>query len=209
MSDVFHRTELAIELSSQLLNPPLSSAVKSGLFLAAPRRTGKSTFLVADLVPALENAGALVIYVDLWLDIDQEPAEVITEAITAVIKGRKGVIKRLAEVLRSVDGISAAGMLSVSVQGPGGLAANVSITDALLALSEDTKRMIVLVIDEAQHAITTVAGSKSLFSLKAAKRMNWDVFNRITREWLPTPSVVHPWANVRFAVTTQGKSRVR
>jgi len=46
-------------------------------------------------------------------------------------------------------------------------------------------------------------------SQKAAKRMNWDVFNRLAREWLPTPRVVHPWPNVRFAATTQGKSRVR
>jgi len=46
-------------------------------------------------------------------------------------------------------------------------------------------------------------------SQKASKRMNWDTFNRITREWLPTPRVVHPWPSVRFAATTQGKSRVR
>lgn len=46
-------------------------------------------------------------------------------------------------------------------------------------------------------------------SQKAAKRMNWDVFNRLAREWLPTPRVVHPWPNVRFAATTQSKSRVR
>jgi hypothetical protein len=31
----------------------------NGLFLAAPRRTGKSTFLQADLMPALEAAGAV------------------------------------------------------------------------------------------------------------------------------------------------------
>ena len=46
-------------------------------------------------------------------------------------------------------------------------------------------------------------------SQKAAKRMNWDLFNRLARKWLPTPRVVHPWPNVRFAATTQGKSRVR
>jgi RNA-directed DNA polymerase len=46
-------------------------------------------------------------------------------------------------------------------------------------------------------------------SQKAAKRMNWDVFNRLAREWLPTPRVVHPWPSERFAATIQGKSRVR
>lgn len=46
-------------------------------------------------------------------------------------------------------------------------------------------------------------------SQKAAKRMNWDAFNRLAREWLPTPRVVHPWPSVRFAATIHGKSRVR
>ena len=45
-------------------------------------------------------------------------------------------------------------------------------------------------------------------SQKTAKRMNWNVFNRIVRAWLPTPRVVNPRPGVRFAATTQGKSRV-
>jgi len=37
--------------------------------------------------------------------------------------------------------------------------------------------------------------------------MNWDRFDRLAREWLLTPRVVHPWPSVRFAATVQGKSR--
>ena len=49
--EVFHRLELAARLVADLLEPPAASPVRSGLFLAAPRRTGKSTFLIAALVP--------------------------------------------------------------------------------------------------------------------------------------------------------------
>jgi len=45
----------------------------NGLFLAAPRRTGKSTFLQGDLTPALQQAGVEVVYVDLWADTRRDP----------------------------------------------------------------------------------------------------------------------------------------
>ena len=45
----------------------------SGLFLTAPRRTGKSTFMREDLVPALKDRGVLTTYVDLWEDRQRDP----------------------------------------------------------------------------------------------------------------------------------------
>ena len=54
--------------------------------------------------------------------------------------------------------------------GPG---ADVSLSAALAALSDEVKRPAVLVIDEAQHAITTENGYNALFALKAAR----DEFN--------------------------------
>ena len=77
MDDVYHRPALAHDLVLRLLDPPPVSAVRSGLFLAAPRRTGKSTFLKADLVPALEGAGARTLYIDLWEDLQRDPADVV------------------------------------------------------------------------------------------------------------------------------------
>ena len=65
---IFHRVALADDLAARLLAAPSTSASGSGLFLAAPRRTGKSTFLREDLRPALERRGATVIYADLWAD---------------------------------------------------------------------------------------------------------------------------------------------
>jgi hypothetical protein len=43
------------------------------------------------------------------------------------------------------------------------------LTTALAALSDESKKIIVLMIDEAQHAITTDEGVAALFALKAAR----------------------------------------
>ena len=94
---VFHREAMAKDLAGKLLKPAATSASGSGLFLAAPRRTGKSTFVREDLRPALEAAGAIVIYVDLWEDRKADPGEVIISAVRSELAKREGVIARLAK----------------------------------------------------------------------------------------------------------------
>ena len=82
MDKFFHRTALAEQMARQLLNPGvLDEGLRSGLFISGVRRTGKTTFLQTDLVPALETAGALVIYVDLWSNTQANPAALVHSAI--------------------------------------------------------------------------------------------------------------------------------
>ena len=97
----------------------------------------------------------------------------IFEVIASALSKEDGALARLTDVLRKIDSVSAGGLLSVSVKGPDETQAYVSMTDALIALSDEIEQVIVLIIDEAQHAIATKAGSRSLFSLKAAR----DAFN--------------------------------
>ena len=54
----FPRTALAQHLVQALQGKALLGDAHNGLFLAAPRRTGKTTFLQGDLRPALQAAGA-------------------------------------------------------------------------------------------------------------------------------------------------------
>lgn len=163
---VFHRTYLAKAWAEKILKPSATSASGSGLFLAAPRRTGKSTFVREDLRPALEAASAIVIYVDLWEDKKADPGEIIIASVKAELSKREGVIKRLAKS-SGMDKVSVGGM-SFSLDRVG-LAKGVSLSAALAALSDETKQLIVMVIDEAQHAITSTAGGDALFALKAAR----------------------------------------
>jgi hypothetical protein len=59
---------------------------RAGQFLAAPRRTGKSTFLRRDLVPLLRARGLHTIYVDLWSDRAADPGLLIADALAADLR---------------------------------------------------------------------------------------------------------------------------
>jgi hypothetical protein len=163
---IFHRQALADDLANRLLAAPATSASASGLFLAAPRRTGKSTFLREDLRPALEQRGAVVIYADLWADRAADPGEVIIAAIRQVLSRREGVIARLARS-SGLDKVSVGGLAFTLDKV--GLARGISLSAALSALSDDAQTMTVLIVDEAQHAITSEQGAHALFALKAAR----------------------------------------
>ena len=164
--NVFHRPELARSLADKILHVAVGSASASGIFLAAPRRTGKSTFVREDLRPALEAADALVLHVDLWANPAANPGAVIVGAVRAMLAERDGVIQRLAK-RAGLSGMNVAGV-QFDLERVG-LDRDVSLADALAALSDDSGKIIVLIIDEAQHAITTPEGSEALFALKAAR----------------------------------------
>jgi hypothetical protein len=166
--DFFHRTALAQAYANEALDTSLGRS--GGLFLAAPRRTGKSTFVRQDLVPALEALDARVIYVDLWSDKTKDPALLLANAVRAELKKDDGAVAKFARKA----GLS---KFNIGALGNGlsfdlsqlGLSADASLADALGALSKVHGQMIVLVIDEAQHALTTTEGMNALFGLKAAR----------------------------------------
>jgi hypothetical protein len=39
-------------------------------------------------------------------------------------------------------------------------------------------------------------------------RFSWERMRTLADDFLPQPKILHPWPNVRFAVTTQGGSRM-
>jgi len=167
MPEIFyHRPELATRLSKLIMQISVGSSASSGVFLAAPRRTGKSTFAREDLRPALEKAGAIVLYADLWQDLTKDPGLVIVDAIREAVGRSDGFITRLAKS-SGIEKVVVGG-LNFSLDKIG-LGKDIDLTTALVALSEESQKLIVLMIDEAQHAITTEAGVAALFALKAAR----------------------------------------
>jgi hypothetical protein len=164
---VFHRPELARKLVQQILQVGVGSAAGSGVFLSAPRRTGKSTFVREDLRPAFEAEGALVVYVDLWANPPADPGDAIVQAIRSALQGQDGVLLRLARSA-GLSKFSVGGAMQFDLDRVG-LGATVPLTEALVALSDEIAAMIVLVVGEAQHAMTSDAGIAALFALKAAR----------------------------------------
>jgi len=167
LPEVFHRPKLALQIASQMLAAGIGGAASSGIFLAAPRRTGKSTFVREDLRPAFEQAGALVVYADLWTNPTADPGTVIVSAIRGALAESDGVVARLAKVT-GLSKVAIGGAIHFDLERVG-LGKDVSLTDALVALSDESQKIVVLIIDEAQHAITSDAGNATLFALKAAR----------------------------------------
>ena len=163
----FPREALAQELVAALRGQAVFGDAHNGLFLAAPRRTGKSTFLQADLKPALEAAGAVVTYVDLWADPRRDPGFLIADAIARALAPRLGVVSRAAKAV-GLESVTIAGALKIDVSKIGRID-GVTLPDALRALHEAAKAPVALVVDEAQHALTSEAGEATMSALKSAR----------------------------------------
>ena len=163
----FPRTALANELVVALQGKAGFSDAHNGLFLAAPRRTGKTTFLRGDLRPALEAAGIVVVYVDLWADAARDPGQLIAEAIGKALQPHLGVVARTAKNA-GLEKVNLAGWLHVDTRKIGQVD-GLTLVDALKALNETAGKPVALIIDEAQHALTSQAGETAMSALKSAR----------------------------------------
>jgi hypothetical protein len=163
----FSRETLAQQLVAALRGQTVFGDAHNGLFLAAPRRTGKSTFLQADLKPALEAAGAVVAYVDLWADSRRDPGSLIADAVARALAPRLGLVSRAAKAA-GLESVTIAGALKIDATKIGKID-GVTLPDALRALHEAAKAPVALIVDEAQHALTSEAGEATMSALKSAR----------------------------------------
>ncbi|CAN7536330.1 ATP-binding protein [Acidovorax sp. LjRoot118] len=170
--DLFHRPALAEQMAKQLLEPGLlDQGLRSGLFLSGLRRTGKTTFLRQDLIPALEAKGAIVIYVDLWADTKADPATLVHAAIRRALADLQtpasGVLGRLAR-LKGVD-VGAAGFKFGFQLNEVGAKGGVTLAQALTEVIELARTDLVLIVDEVQQALAGDDGAQMLLAIKAAR----------------------------------------
>ena len=163
---LFHRPKLAQQYVDSLEGRSIVDA-RSGLFLAAPRRTGKTTFVREDLLPTLVMRGFTPVYVDLWTDRAQDPALLISGAIQAKLQEFSSVIQKLAQHVGTAQ-MSLFGTISLGLKQPV-LPSSLPLAEALEALAIAAETPVALVIDEAQHALSTNAGLNAMFALKAAR----------------------------------------
>ncbi|WCM92779.1 AAA family ATPase [Acidovorax sp. NCPPB 2350] len=163
----YHRTVLAQQLVQSLQGRSLLGDAHNGLFLAAPRRTGKSTFLQGDVAPALQQAGVEVVYVDLWADTRRDPGTLIAEAIAKALQSHLGLVARAARKA-GVKGVKVAGALDIDISKIGQVE-GMTLVDALRSLHQAAGRAVALIIDEAQHALTSEAGEAAMTALKSAR----------------------------------------
>ena len=163
----YPRSALARDLVAALQGKALLGDAHNGLFLAAPRRTGKSTFLQGDLAPALLAAGVEVVYVDLWADPRRDPGALIAEAIARALQPHLGLVARAAKKA-GVKGVKLAGALDIDTSKIGQVD-GLTLVEALRTLQQQAGRPVALIIDEAQHALTSEAGEAAMTALKSAR----------------------------------------
>lgn len=172
MSTVFHRPLLAAQMTRQLLQPgALDEAFRSGLFLSGTRRIGKTTFLLNDLIPALEQAGAVVIYVDLWTDPQASPARLVHAAVRRTLGELQTPASGLIEKLKQLRGgdIAVLGFKFGFKLDSLGQADGPTLAQAFTEVVDQAGTDVVLIIDEVQHAMSSEDGNQMLFALKAAR----------------------------------------
>lgn len=162
----FHRPELARSVCDSLQGKGIKDA-RSGLFLAAPRRVGKTTFLREDVIPEAASRGWVTVYVDLWENKKLDPATLIAEAIKVELARHEGVVTKLARASK-LDKISVMGTLALDFSRPG-LPVNVTLAHALGLLRQMAKAPVLMIVDEAQHALSTGDGINAMFALKSAR----------------------------------------
>lgn len=170
--DFYQRRDLADQMAKQLIHPgALDQGLRSGLFLAGLRRTGKTTFLQQDLIPALEAMGALVIYVDLWADTKADPATLVHAAIRKALedlqKPGSGVLDRLKR-LKGLD-IGAVGLKFGFQLNDVGQKGGPTLAQALTEVVDLAKTDVVLIVDEVQQALSGDEGNQMLLAIKAAR----------------------------------------
>lgn len=163
----YPRQTLAAQLVQALQGKALLGDAHNGLFLAAPRRTGKSTFLQGDLAPALRQAGVEVVYVDLWADTRRDPGNLIAEAIAQALQAHLNVVARTAKKV-GLKSVKVAGSLDIDTSKIGHID-GLTLVDALRSLHQAAGRPVALIIDEAQHALTSEAGEVTMTALKSAR----------------------------------------
>ncbi|AAN69697.1 MULTISPECIES: hypothetical protein [Pseudomonas] len=163
---LLRRNQLATALAQDLAGESLVD-YSSGMFLAAPRRTGKSTFLNNDFIPECVQRGWLPVYVDLWSDRDAAPAQLISGAIGTALARFEGALARTAKKA-GIDKINLLRTLSWDFTRPQ-LPAGTTLAQALAVLHQVSGQLVVLIIDEAQHALNSEDGLNAMFALKAAR----------------------------------------
>lgn len=163
----YPRSTLAAQLADALLGKIVFTDAHNGLFLAAPRRTGKSTFLQSDLKPELAQRGVTVVYLDLWADQRRDPGTLIAEAIARALQPHLGRVARTAKKA-DLNAVSLGGWLNIDTSKIGTLE-GATLPDALRALVETSETPVALIVDEAQHALTSEAGERAMAALKSAR----------------------------------------
>jgi hypothetical protein len=143
-------------LAQQIIGS-FEAGLQHAVTIFAPRRKGKTTFVMRDLIPLVRERGFLVATADLWLDRDN-PERVIVRALQEAIFGTGTVRKSLMRFMRPGPVVASvragAGVDGGSLEAEFAHDQGMDLHELFLRFRLLGKGKALLIIDEVQHLAT-------------------------------------------------------
>ncbi|MBI3145248.1 MAG: ATP-binding protein [Pseudogulbenkiania sp.] len=129
----------------------LTAGLSSALTLFAPRRMGKTEFLVKDLLPLAESNGWRVFYFSFMEDDAGEIAKAFPAALADFAQSGRWIAKTVSKIAGRVKIKGTFGPASVeAMQGPAAATATPTVSGTIATLAQQ-KRPVLLLLDEIQE----------------------------------------------------------
>lgn len=149
--------------------------ITSNIALIAPRRKGKTLFLLSDLAPQAETHAYIPIYASLWQNMDS-PHEGLIDALDEAVRtiSNKSVLKRLfdAKIKKATVSNELLGKMDIEFSGtpqkaqPDDLMRLDRLIGELVRLAKD--KTVLLMVDEIQHLSTSASFDPLAHALRTA-----------------------------------------
>ena len=165
----FPRAAFAHKLVEQL-----DMGLASRLTLVAPRRKGKTEFLLFDLAPAAEKADYEVVYASLWGNVNA-PQQSVLDALRMAVEGRREQRSATAKILAAavnrvkIDAMGIGAELEFADSAMGASGGDLAAVDrAIDELSPGDGSKLLLIFDEIQHLATDKAFTPLIYALRTS-----------------------------------------
>ena len=165
----FPRDAFALKIVEQL-----DMGLASRLTLVAPRRKGKTEFLLFDLAPAAEKAGYEVVYASLWGNVNA-PQQSILEALRMAVESRRERQSVTSKMLTTavnkvkVDAMGIGAELEFADRATNASGGDLAALDrAIDEISTNYDAKLLLILDEIQHLATHQAFAPLIYTLRTS-----------------------------------------
>ena len=157
----------------------LNAGLVTSTTIFAPRRAGKTSFLLKDLTPAAESAGYIVVYADLW-QTKLSPGVSIVRALEQALEPKTAVDSLVAKFNTPIKKLKAkAAVAGTTLEGEIELGDASKKIQTEIALQIDAliealckKKPVLLLIDEAQELAKTKEHEAVATALRTAITKN-------------------------------------
>lgn len=153
----------------------MDSGLVSRIAIFAPRRKGKTWFVLRDLAPAAVKNGYVPVFASLWRTPDKPQVAIVEGMIAAAdVLGKTrvpwaGYLSKLASVGINVGGVGGSvGFVRAKSPSSEELSALSEVLNQLVVIANKKKRRVLLLIDEAQHLATKPAFEPVARALRTA-----------------------------------------